>query len=130
MRNVSQSFRFLPLFLLDNFINVHDTLAFVNFRRLTTANSRSKLVHPMLVDPGAAHYVWLEAEHPHCRRYCQLYLVAISQFQKQQPALRFSSRFVPHTNYLQKPKELGLHSHPLAVITKTKLYLTLQAAEP
>ena len=113
MWNVSQSFRFLSLFLLDNFINVHDTLAFVNFWRLTTANSSSKLVHPLLVNPSAAHYVWFEAEHTYCGRYSKFYLMAVPQFQKQEATLRFSSRFEPHAYYLQKPKEFGLHSHSL-----------------
>lgn len=95
-----QSFRLLPLFLLNNFVDVHYALAFVRLRWFTIANSSCKLMNPLLINASATNNIVLEAENANSRGNSQFYFMTVSQFQIQQPSLGFSSRFVPDSDYL------------------------------
>lgn len=76
-----RSFRLLSLFLLDNFVDVHYAFALINFRRFATPDCCSKLMHPMIVYPGAANHIVLETENPNRRRNSKLDLVTVTQLE-------------------------------------------------
>lgn len=72
---------------LDNLVNVQDPLPLVHLWSLRAPDGAGELVHPVLIDAGAADYVGFEAEDTDSWRSGELHLMAEAQFKEQLTAL-------------------------------------------
>lgn len=68
----------LPRLQLYDLVDVQYALPLVHFRRFTASDGSSEMVHPVLVDAGAAYYVGFEAEDTDRGWSGELHLMAVA----------------------------------------------------